>query len=57
MGRCLINPRLGPPLPPEERATSYSQMFWELFHGVIPMAFIIFAALGSSGRTPRWSAD
>jgi len=57
MGRCLINPRLGPPLPPEERATSYSQMFWELFHGVLPMAFIIFAALGSSGRTPRWSAD
>ncbi len=47
MGRSLINPKLGPPLPMEERATSYGQIFWELFHGVIPMGFIIFAALGS----------
>ncbi len=47
MGRSLINPSLGPPLPLEERATSYGQVFTELFHGVVPMAFIIFAALGS----------
>jgi len=47
MGRSLINPKLGPPLPIEERATSYGQIVAELFHGVIPMAFIIFAALGS----------
>jgi tripartite ATP-independent transporter DctM subunit len=47
MGRSLLNPSLGPPLPVEERATSYGQMLAELFHGVIPMGFIIFAALGS----------
>ncbi|MFQ5896905.1 MAG: TRAP transporter large permease subunit [Candidatus Methylomirabilia bacterium] len=47
MIRSLVNPRLGPPLPPEERATSYGQIIWELVTGVIPIAFIIFAALGS----------
>lgn len=47
MGRSLLNPSLGPPLPPEERAQTYGQIVRELFHGVIPMAFIIFAALGS----------
>jgi tripartite ATP-independent transporter DctM subunit len=47
LGRSLLNPSLGPPLPLEERATSYGQMLAELFHGVIPMGFIIFAALGS----------
>jgi tripartite ATP-independent transporter DctM subunit len=45
--RSLWNPALGPPLPPEERAASYGQVVRELATGVIPMAFIIFAALGS----------
>ncbi|MBI4589810.1 MAG: TRAP transporter large permease subunit [Candidatus Rokubacteria bacterium] len=47
MGRSLLRPELGPPLPLEERATSYGQIFRELVAGVIPMGFIIFAALGS----------
>lgn len=47
MTRSFLNPKLGPPLPLEERATSYGQIFKELLAGVIPMAFIIFAALGS----------
>jgi tripartite ATP-independent transporter DctM subunit len=45
--RSLWNPSLGPPLPVEERASSYWMIVWELVTGVIPMAFIIFAALGS----------
>lgn len=40
-------PELGPILPQEERITSARQILKELFSGIIPMAFIIFAALGS----------
>jgi tripartite ATP-independent transporter DctM subunit len=47
MLRAFINPKLGPPLPKEERATSYGQIFRELFAGIVPLAAIIFAALGS----------
>lgn len=47
MTRSFLNPKLGPPLPVEERATSYGQIFKELVAGVIPMVFIIFASLGS----------
>ena len=47
MIRSYLNPRLGPPLPPEERASSYLEMVKELFFGIVPMAFLIFAALGS----------
>jgi tripartite ATP-independent transporter DctM subunit len=45
--RSLVNPRLGPPLPLEERATSVGQVAGEFFAGVLPLAVIIFAALGS----------
>lgn len=47
MGRSLLRPALGPPLPMEERATSYGQIVKELLAGIVPMGFIIFAALGS----------
>jgi tripartite ATP-independent transporter DctM subunit len=47
MVRSLINPRLGPPLPPSERATSYGQIVREFLGGIVPLAVIIFAALGS----------
>jgi tripartite ATP-independent transporter DctM subunit len=47
MVRSYINPELGPPLPVEERATSVGQVLKELFLGIIPAAFLIFAALGS----------
>jgi tripartite ATP-independent transporter DctM subunit len=47
MIRSFLNPRLGPPLPLEERASSYTVMLKELFLGIIPMAVLIFAALGS----------
>jgi tripartite ATP-independent transporter DctM subunit len=47
MIRSFIDPRLGPPLPLEERAASYGQIVLEFFAGVVPLAVIIFAALGS----------
>jgi tripartite ATP-independent transporter DctM subunit len=47
MIRSFINPSLGPPLPKSERATSYGQIVREFFAGVVPLAVIIFAALGS----------
>jgi len=47
MIRSFINPKLGPPLPLAERATSYGQIVREFFAGVVPLAAIIFAALGS----------
>lgn len=47
MLRSFLNPELGPPLPLEQRATSYGQIAREFFAGVVPLAVIIFAALGS----------
>lgn len=47
MARSFLNPTLGPPLPLAERSTSWGQTLRELVSGVIPMAVIIFAALGS----------
>ncbi|MBI2460681.1 MAG: TRAP transporter large permease subunit [Candidatus Rokubacteria bacterium] len=47
MLRSFLNPALGPPLPLEQRATSYGQIVREFFAGVVPLAVIIFAALGS----------
>ena len=41
------NPKLGPPLPPEKRASSMAQALKELFIGILPAAFLIFASLGS----------
>jgi tripartite ATP-independent transporter DctM subunit len=47
MIRSFRNPLLGPPLPMEDRATSYGQIAAEFFKGIVPLAAIIFAALGS----------
>lgn len=38
---------LGPPLPPEERPTSYLEVVKEFFAGIVPLGAMIFAALGS----------
>ena len=45
--RCLINPKLGPALPPEERPTSKLEIVKEFFSGIVPLGVVIFAALGS----------
>jgi tripartite ATP-independent transporter DctM subunit len=47
MVRCYIQPELGPPLPLEERAKSFSQAFGELAKGVVPPLILIMACLGS----------
>jgi tripartite ATP-independent transporter DctM subunit len=51
IGYCLIrsalNPRLGPPLPPEERSPSLLYSLRELIIGLIPISTLILATLGS----------
>ncbi len=47
MIKCQIWPNLGPPLPREERLASKAMILKEFLSGILPMAFIIFAALGS----------
>ena len=45
--RCWQNPKLGPVLPEEMRATSMKQVLTEFFLGLVPPAALVFAALGS----------
>ena len=45
--RCWLNPNLGPVLPVEMRATSMKKVWIEFFLGLVPPAFLVFAALGS----------
>jgi len=47
MVRSHLNPALGPPLPRDQWATSVGQMVKEFMAGIVPMAAIMFAALGS----------
>ena len=45
--RCLINPRLGPPLPPEDRAGNVKEILVELTMGMLPHLILILATLGT----------
>ncbi len=45
--RSYINPALGPVLPHEQRAESVGEIFRELFIGIIPLAALILAVLGT----------
>ena len=45
--RSHMNPALGPPLPRDQWAKSWGEMVRELALGIVPMAAIMFAALGS----------
>ncbi len=47
MFKSYLKPELGPPLPAEERLASKRKMLKEFVSGILPMGFIIFAALGS----------
>jgi len=47
LARSFLNPDLGPPVPKEERATSYFQMVRELVVGMVPLALLICATLGT----------
>jgi tripartite ATP-independent transporter DctM subunit len=45
--RCFINPKLGPPVPKEERIHSVPAMIGEVLIGVVPLLGLIAATLGS----------
>src|SRR5919108_879006 len=45
--RSLINPKLGPPLPKEERTGSIKEIAIELTLGMVPHAILIIATLGT----------
>ena len=46
--RCFLNPKLGPPIPEEERLkTTYSQKTIKLLRAVAPTLIIIIAVLGT----------
>jgi tripartite ATP-independent transporter DctM subunit len=47
LGRSFINPKLGPPVPKEERVHSVGTVVWELIVGVVPLGGLIAATLGS----------
>jgi tripartite ATP-independent transporter DctM subunit len=47
LGRSFFNPKLGPPVPKEERARSAATIVWEILVGVVPLAGLITATLGS----------
>lgn len=47
MTRSFFNPRLGPPLPPEERPASLGPVIRELLLGMVPLSVLILATLGS----------
>jgi tripartite ATP-independent transporter DctM subunit len=47
LGRSYMNPKLGPPVPPEERIHSVSTIVKEFFIGVVPLFGLIAATLGS----------
>jgi tripartite ATP-independent transporter DctM subunit len=45
--RSFLDPRLGPPIPKEERSSSFLQVIREVLVGVVPLAFLISATLGT----------
>jgi tripartite ATP-independent transporter DctM subunit len=45
--RSFLNPKLGPPVPKEERATSMVQVVREVIAGMVPLAALIAATLGT----------
>jgi tripartite ATP-independent transporter DctM subunit len=47
LGRSFFNPKLGPPVPKEERVHSVATIVWEIIVGVLPLALLITATLGS----------
>ena len=47
LGRSFLNPKLGPPVPKEERIDSMGVMLKEVLIGVVPLVALIAAALGS----------
>ncbi|MGQ0751336.1 MAG: TRAP transporter large permease, partial [Betaproteobacteria bacterium] len=47
LGRAMLNPKLGPPVPREQRVHSAATIAKEVLIGVVPLLALIAAALGS----------
>ena len=47
MGRSFFNPSLGPPVPKEERTHNVATIAWEVIVGVLPLAALVIATIGS----------
>ena len=47
MARSFINPKLGPPVPIDERPTSWVVVIKEVFLGMVPLGMLIGCTLGS----------
>jgi len=47
LGRSYLNPRLGPPVPLDQRAKSSAEVVREVVVGMLPLALLISATLGS----------
>lgn len=47
LGRSMLNPRLGPPVPMEERITNKRELLREFAVGVIPLTLLVSFTLGT----------
>ena len=47
MGRAMLNPKLAPPMPAEERNVPFGTVFVELLKSFMPLALLIMAVLGA----------
>lgn len=47
MVRALLNPKLAPPLPPEQRNVPFGTVFYELVTSFVPLALLIMSVLGA----------
>ena len=45
--RCYMNPKLGPPVPPEERESSIKVVLWECLVGLVPVTVLTVLTLGA----------
>lgn len=45
--RCYINPKLGPSLPPEQRAISARKKLWMVLTSLLPTLLLILSVLGT----------
>ena len=46
MGRSFLNPKLGPPVPKEERQTDLKIVLWECVVGLVPVTVLTVTTLG-----------
>jgi tripartite ATP-independent transporter DctM subunit len=47
LGRSFINPKLGPPVPKEERPESFRIVLWECVVGLVPVTILTILTLGA----------